>query len=85
MIRGGLETIKKVQVIYAEVNFLEMYAGCCLIQDFDREMDALGFTRLATFDTELGWGDAIYARKERAAKIKFPVMYKRANAPKRKA
>ncbi len=62
VLRGGLETLKSVRVLYAEINFREMYEGCHLVDAFDAELSTLGFSRTHTFDTGSGWGDAIYVR-----------------------
>lgn len=63
VIKGGLRTLRKCQVLYTEVNFIEMYEGCCLFTEFQAELNKLGFIHHSTHDTGAGWGDAIFYRR----------------------
>ena len=49
--------------VYSEVYFESLYAGCSLIDTLDDFLANNGFTRVATEDTHLGWGDALYCRR----------------------
>jgi hypothetical protein len=56
--------IDKVDYIYTEVNWKEVYINCTKIRDFDSYLDALGFKRISQRRyLREGWGDALYIRK----------------------
>jgi FkbM family methyltransferase len=52
----------QIKAIYTEVNFEEVYKGCCLVQDLDRFLSSFGFHRTITAAPEGTWGDALYSR-----------------------
>lgn len=53
-----------VDYIYTEVNKVEVYEGCTLVDDLDRYLLAEGFKRVTTrWYSKQGWGDALYMRK----------------------
>jgi FkbM family methyltransferase len=61
-IKGMSEYIMSCDYIYSEVNFQEMYDGCCMIEDFDKYLFNLGFYRFFLADTGNGFGDALYIK-----------------------
>jgi len=57
--KGAVETLKTIDIIYAEVNAVEMYKGCALVTDLDNFLT--GFKRVADNISNNGrWGDALY-------------------------
>jgi FkbM family methyltransferase len=58
--KGAVNTLKYIDIIYSEVNFEEVYKGCCLVRDLDRFLVEFGFHRLCTNDKPRSWGDALY-------------------------
>jgi FkbM family methyltransferase len=59
-LKGGVESLKHVDIIYVEVNEKEMYKGCPLVGDIDTFLLSVGFTRVFTDISSFGWGDAMY-------------------------
>lgn len=52
-----------VDYIYTEVNKVEVYKGCTLVDDLDRYLLTQGFKRVTTrYYFQEGWGDALYIR-----------------------
>ena len=50
--------------VYSEVNTVEVYEGCHIIDKFDEVMDEKGFKRVMTHIYHGGgWGDALYIKK----------------------
>jgi len=61
-LRGMTKTLPHIDAIYTEVNFLEMYQGCGLVDEMDDFLADYKFERRLTHDTGLGWGDALYVK-----------------------
>jgi FkbM family methyltransferase len=61
--KGTVETLPFIDIIYTEVNFEEVYKGCCLVSDLDKFLDENGFVRVLTNSSPKSWGDALYLRK----------------------
>ena len=61
-LKGGMESLKHVDLLYLEVNEKELYKDCGLIGDIDEFVGRFGFIRQITKMTESGWGDAIYVK-----------------------
>lgn len=61
-INGMSNYLMHCDYIYSEVNFREMYEGCCLIEDFDKYLFNYGFSRFFLIDTGMGFGDALYVK-----------------------
>jgi FkbM family methyltransferase len=59
-LKGAIESLKHVKVIYTEVNTNELYKDCALIGEIDEFLSTFGFKRVLTNMTPHGWGDAIY-------------------------
>lgn len=66
------ENIQNVKYFFVEVNKREVYKGCILVNDLDRQLSTLGFKRITTrWVYKKGWGDALYIRKESLSFIPF--------------
>jgi FkbM family methyltransferase len=62
--KGATETLKSIDIIYTEVNFEEVYKGCCLVKDLDEFLGERGFVRILTDAKPKTWGDALYLKYE---------------------
>lgn len=59
---GAPEFLQKVEYIFTEVNWDELYIGCARIGELDSFLS--DFDRVETYAVDdLGWGDALYVRK----------------------
>lgn len=57
------ELISNIDYIFTEINTIEMYEGCVIIEELDDYLLQKGFERKETAMYELGgWGDALYLR-----------------------
>lgn len=65
VIKGGIETLKQVQIIYTEVNRGQTYAGNMEIHDMDEFLAEYGFKRVETHwpSPNWTWGDAFYIKQ----------------------
>ena len=61
-LKGGVNALKHVNVLYLEVNEKELYKGCANVKEIDDYVSQFGFTRVLTEMTIHGWGDAIYVK-----------------------
>ena len=66
MLRAAPKMLKTVQVIYTEINFIEMYKGCELFPEFKSWLEQEGFSLINIDYTwkRCGWGDALFIRNE---------------------
>jgi FkbM family methyltransferase len=67
--KGAVETLKTIDIIYTEVNFEEVYKGCCKIEELDAFLKPFGFNRVFTKDSKASkeretWGDALYIKQQ---------------------
>jgi len=64
VLRGGEETLKHIDMVLTEINKVEMYKGCALVEDMDEYLGERGFHRICTYWQADGgtWGDGLYAR-----------------------
>lgn len=59
------ENVLNVEYFFVEVNKREVYKGCVLVKNLDKQMSKLGFRRVTTrWVYKKGWGDALYIRKK---------------------
>ena len=62
-LKGSKVTLSKVEWVYTEVNYEEVYQGGALVYDLDAYLANFGFKREATrWCLGLGWGDALYVK-----------------------
>jgi len=61
-LEGMTKTLPFIDAIYTEVNFIEMYEGCGLVDKLDTLLSQYTLKRRLTHDTGLGWGDALYIK-----------------------
>lgn len=61
-IAGMPEQLRHLRWIYTEVNFEELYEGCCLEGDLRRLLEDEGFDLAECRVEGNGWGEALFAR-----------------------
>lgn len=61
-LKGAGDLLHHVDVIYTEVNVLELYRNCDKLSDMDLYLKGYGFVRLNTCIVASGWGDALYVK-----------------------
>ena len=67
VLHGASEVLKAIEVIYLEVNFDELYSGCCQIEEVDEFLSSRGFSRVALVcPYHPSWGDAVYVRNQKS-------------------
>lgn len=63
-LKGMGKMLEQFKWAYLEVNKLELYKGCALVQDIDQYLAGFGFTRVETkWAGNTGWGDALYVKQ----------------------
>ncbi|MCK9567804.1 FkbM family methyltransferase [Candidatus Pacearchaeota archaeon] len=60
--KGGVETLKNIDYVYAEVNRAELYKGCAMVEDIDNFLGEYKFKRVDTWWDGVTWGDALYIK-----------------------
>ena len=67
IMKGADNLLEKVDYIYCEINFIEMYKNCPTVEEIDTYLSKFGFNRVYTYSVKSEgipiWGDAFYARK----------------------
>ncbi len=65
VLKGATKTLKKVKIIYTEVNRGQTYQGNMEIEEMDTFLAGHGFERVETYwpSPNLTWGDACFIRK----------------------
>jgi len=62
--KGAADTLQYIDIINTEVNFEELYQGCCLIHELDDFLHVHGFERKETVTPyHPSWGDALYVKR----------------------
>ena len=61
-LKGAMNSIQHVKVMYLEVNEKELYKKCGLMSEIDTFLSQYNFKRVLTHMTQHGWGDALYIR-----------------------
>ena len=63
VLKGAEKTLDSVDLIFTEVNAVEMYRSCALVTDLDSYLKPLGFVRvLDNIEHNGRWGDALYVK-----------------------
>ena len=60
-LKGAIETLKQIDCIFTEVNFVEMYENCVLVNELDEFLLKQGFERVETGGFEF-YNNAFYVR-----------------------
>jgi FkbM family methyltransferase len=62
VLKGGARTLNNILALNTEVNIIELYENCVLMDELDNFLTKLNFSRVETNITEFGWGDALYIK-----------------------
>lgn len=73
-LKGASDELAKVQAIYTEVNFEELYKDCPLVGEIDSYLLGYGFKRVLTYRTPAGWGDALYLRQNMLVRLSLKLL-----------
>jgi FkbM family methyltransferase len=61
--KGASETLKTIDIIYTELNAVEMYEGCALVSEMDQFLGLHNFKRVAdNIEVNERWGDGLYLK-----------------------
>ena len=61
-LKGAVDNLVHVDVLYLEVNEKELYKGCGLMNELDEMLRLYDFQRVITVMTVHGWGEALYVK-----------------------
>jgi FkbM family methyltransferase len=62
---GAKKTLKNIDAVYCEINFIELYEGCGLIGELDTYLsDNFDLVRVETGQINNGWTDAFYVKRQ---------------------
>jgi FkbM family methyltransferase len=64
VLKGSIETLKSVDHIFCEVNYIEMYEGCPDLISISEFLDPLGFELKEIWWTPDSWGDGYWRRRD---------------------
>lgn len=59
---GATNTLKRIDLINAEINFDELYENAPHVRHLDAFLSAFDFTRVDTFLAHRTWGDALFVK-----------------------
>tara|TARA_B100001989_G_C24471837_1_gene429638 strand:- start:54 stop:773 length:720 start_codon:yes stop_codon:yes gene_type:complete len=62
-LKGMKKHLKYVDYIWTEINSNDLYIGSTKINDLDQFLSNYEFSRVGTFMSGNGWGDALYTKK----------------------
>lgn len=63
VLKGATDILEKIDYIYCEVNFAEMYKNCAMVDDIDKFLSLFNFKRVKTVAATNTWGDALYVKQ----------------------
>ena len=59
-LKGAVNYLNYVKVVYIKIHETELYKGCSNIKEIDEFLGNYNFRRIITIMTDKGWGDALY-------------------------
>lgn len=63
MLKGATHILPYLKCLYLEVNKMELYKGCALVEEIDDFLKEYQFKRVETaWCGDFGWGDALYIK-----------------------
>lgn len=62
VLKGCGLLLQRFAGVYVEVNFEQVYRGCCEVEQIDSYLRGHGYRNLKTVAPERAWGDALYVR-----------------------
>lgn len=62
VLKGGQKTLNNIIALNTEINLIELYEGCVLVDELSEFLSGFGFSCVEKQVTEWGWGDALYLK-----------------------
>lgn len=62
VLKGSMGILHRIDAILSEINRVELYEGCVMIEGLERFLAQFGFRRVAIEWTADTWGEAIYVK-----------------------
>ncbi len=62
--KGAVNTLKNIDYIISEINNVELYKGCVLLNDLTSFLSQHGFILIEEDSRGATWGDALYIKKD---------------------
>lgn len=62
VLKGARQTLHNIHAISSEINVIELYEDCVLLDDLDKFLSSFGFKRIESDVNAQGWGDALYIK-----------------------
>lgn len=64
-LQGVGSCLNNIKAIYTEINLIEVYKGCALVEEIDKFLEQYHFVRVETsLDSSGTWGDALYIKRD---------------------
>jgi FkbM family methyltransferase len=63
VLKGAINTLKHIDIIYTEINTEDVYKDCVHVDQLDEFLGSSGFERVFTQMACESWGDALYLKK----------------------
>lgn len=65
VLKGAIKTLESIKYVYCEINTVEMYEGCPLVEELDEFLKQYNLTRIRTGLHGSGtWGDGFYIHED---------------------
>jgi len=65
VLKGAIKTLESIKYVYCEINTVEMYEGCPLVEELDEFLGQYNLTRICTGLHGSGtWGDGFYIHED---------------------
>jgi len=64
VLKGAIETLPFIDIIYTEINTEQVYKGCVEVTELDEFLSKFGFSRVLTDLAPKSWGDALYLKQK---------------------
>lgn len=62
VLKGAQKTLNNIVALNTEINLIELYEGCVLVDELSEFLSGFGFSCVEKQITEWGWGDALYLK-----------------------
>jgi hypothetical protein len=62
VLKGGQKTLNNILALNTEVNTIELYEGCALIDELYQFLSTFGFKKVELAMTDFSWGDELYLK-----------------------
>lgn len=62
VLKGGQKTLNNILALSTEVNIIELYESCVMLNELDTFLKNAGFKQAELCVNDFGWGDALYLK-----------------------